>query len=100
MNEEFVLPEVFYIHSTNLKESKTVANWYNSKHKINRFNHSLEGEYFHPNRDKVGVYGQITKPPGYTIVSFQEFKMYVLNSKPIVEDYHYLTSILKKYNIK
>lgn len=41
--------------------------------------------------------------PSYTEITFEQFKMYVLNSKPkpvIVEDYRYLTSILKKLKIK
>lgn len=36
----------------------------------------------------------------YEEITFEQFEMYVLNPKPVVEDYHYLTSILKKLNIQ
>lgn len=98
--KEFVLPEIFYIHSKNLEEKKIVGDWFNSKYQKGRFKHTTNKEYFTPGVNGSGLYGENSRPSGYPVITFEQFEMYVLNSKPIVEDYHYLTSILKKYNIK
>jgi hypothetical protein len=99
MNE---LPEVYYIHSKNLEEKKIVADWFNNKYQKNRFKHTIDGEYYTPSINSNNLYGENKKPMNIPIITFEQFEMYVLNSKPkpvIVEDYKYLTSILTKYNI-
>lgn len=98
MKENFELPEIFWIHSLNLEQSKIVAEWYNANHE-KRFSHSLEGEYFHPNKFHYNMYGTSTKPnDSYPIITFQEFEKYILK-KQQEEDYSYLIKLFKKLGI-
>lgn len=100
MKDDFKLPEIFYIYSHNLEQSKIVAEWYNSKHGP-RFDHTVEGEYFHPNKDVPQMFGERFKPHKYPIITFEQFQKHILNEsiEETSEDCSYLIPLLKKLRI-
>lgn len=96
MNKEFVLPEKWCVKGTN--ENSAVLKEYFIQFDIANMDWDYHYGYFFLQDGECKYSSGIIKP--CVQITYEQFEMYVLNPKPIVEDYHYLTSILKKYNIK
>jgi hypothetical protein len=100
MKEEFILPDKWCI-----KGCVDFNRWINNWDTINEDTINVSGRdeqlFFYNSNIKNPKLWQFTDyiPKGYTEISFEQFKQYVLKEEPIIEplkDYTYLIKILEK----
>jgi len=78
ISKPFVLPEKYYIHSTTKEETQIVWDWFKNTF-WNRFIGNNTTNYYTPNADKNGLFGGSSQSnDGIPIITFEQFKQYVL----------------------
>lgn len=96
-DKKFVLPKTWYIQLTE-ENQKEVEKWHRSVDNVtSRFYHI--DSYYGWEKNHAQAWAFRNLPTNSNLITYDQFKKYVLNSELVKEDYSYLIDVLKKYKI-
>lgn len=93
------IPEKWCIKLKDKNIERVVGKWFNENVEIQcEYDTGWFGWLLHYPKYLQGTCTAMTPHPGYTEITYDQFKKYVFNQQE--ENYSYLTKILEKWNIK
>lgn len=89
LTSKFVLPKNYYIECLGKTQIKTVQEWWHTKYGFIRFGCEDKEKYYFPSNNLYGFYGCDDKPENSPVITFEQFKKYVLKENPMIYNYKY-----------